>query len=245
MNLVLLAIAAACLCLLLWWLLVETEGVYLGSRIVIALYDLYARRYDRIKAFDERADLALLSQPLLDRLEDCAAPLALDVATGTGRLPLALARNGRFRGHVIGIDLSRRMLDVAREKVAAEHFEAFITLERQDAMRLPYPDAHFDAVTCLEALEFLPSPEAALLEMSRVLKPGGALLVTLRIDTRWMPRQVFSRERMLDILDSAGMADPHFERWQSDYVKVWARKSPVSDAATRGESRHTHHAGLC
>ena len=231
MTFLLFAIVLPCIALLLWWLLIETEGVYLGSRAVIALYDLYARRYDRIKAFDERADLLLLSQPLLDRLEDCAPPRVLDVATGTGRLPLALARNGRFRGHVIGIDLSRRMLDVAREKVAAEHFEGFITLERQDAMRLPYPDAHFDAVTCLEALEFLPCPEAALREMSRVLKPGGALLATLRIDTRLMPGKVFSRERMRDLLESAGLVDIQFERWQTDYVKVWARKANDAEAA--------------
>ena len=214
--------------LLLWWLLVETEGVYLGPRVVIALYDLYAGRYDRAKAFDERADVALLAEPLLDRLGNLPQPQILDVATGTGRLPLCLARNARFRGHVIGIDLSRRMLDVARQKVAAEHFESFISLQRQDAMRLPYAADSFDAVACLEALEFLPDYAAALHEMGRVLRPGGILLLTRRIDARWMPGRIPSESQLRTVLEAHGMADIQFEAWQTDYMKVWARKSAAS-----------------
>ena len=86
-----------------WWLIIETEGVYLGKRAVIALYDLYASRYDRVKQFDEAADLALISEPIMARAHPATDPLILDVATGTGRLPLIMARNGGFEGHVIGL----------------------------------------------------------------------------------------------------------------------------------------------
>ena len=209
---------------LLWWLLIETEGVYLGSRTVVALYDLYAKRYDRIKQFDERADFLLLGEPLIERLRPLDDPLILDVATGTARLPLILARNARFQGHVIGLDKSRRMLDVAATKIAVEHFEDFISLMRHDAMNLPFPDDAFDAVASLESLEFLPDPEAALGEMARVLRPGGWLLTTIRIDTRWMPTRTFTAARMQSILESQGMSEIEFERWQEDYSKVWARK---------------------
>ena len=237
MIFIFIAIAFAGVALALWWLLIETEGVYLGQRVVVALYDLYAGRYDKVKAFDERADMLLLSQPLLDRLEETAAPLMLDVATGTGRLPLILARNGRFHGHVIGIDLSRRMLLAAREKVAAERFESFITLLPQDAMHLAFADDCFDAVSCLEALEFLPSADAAAREMIRVLRPGGALLLTLRIDMRWMPGKVQSRAKLQHMLESNDMRDIHFEAWQSDYIKVWARKPPYTLNCALLESR--------
>jgi len=172
---------------LVWWLIFETEGVYLGKRVVIALYDLYASRYDRVKQFDEMADMTLISQPIMTRIYPVTNPLILDLATGAGRVPLILARNGRFEGHVIGLDASRRMLNVARQKVAEDRFERYITLMRHDASELPFADDSFDVVTCLEALEFLPDQRAALSEMRRVLRPGGTLLTSIRIDTRWMP----------------------------------------------------------
>ncbi len=65
MSAVTVLLGVALLVFLIWWLIIETEGVYLGRRVVVALYDLYAERYDRIKQFDQRADLLLLSEPLL------------------------------------------------------------------------------------------------------------------------------------------------------------------------------------
>ena len=161
----LLSAAIAVAAFLIWWLIFETEGVYLGRRAVVALYDLYAGRYDRIKQFDETADIALISQPLLDRIAPVADPLMLDIATGTGRVPLVMARNARFQGHIIGLDASRRMLNRAREKIAAARFESFVSLLQHDASELPFEDGSFDVVTCLEALEFMPRPRAALAEM--------------------------------------------------------------------------------
>ena len=221
---------------LVWWLIFETEGVYLGRRVVVALYDLYASRYDRIKQFDEQADLALVSQPILDRIQPLVDPLILDLATGTGRLPLIMARNASFHGHVIGLDASRRMLDIARQKIAKEHFENFVTLIRRDAQDLPFADDSFDVVTCLEALEFMPEPAVALAEMIRVLRPGGLLLTTIRIDTRWMPDRTWSEGKMNAVLESMNMRDIRFEIWQEDYSQVWACKD--------GDSRTVGAGGL-
>lgn len=221
---------------LFWWLVIETEGVYLGKRMVVLLYDLYAARYDRVKQFDEQADLMLISQPIMARIQPQADPLILDVATGAGRLPMIMARNGSFRGCVIGLDASRRMLDLALRKVADERFEDFITLMRHDAgERLPFDDDAFDVVTCLEALEFLPDPRAALREMCRVLRPGGLLLTTIRIDTRWMPNRTWSEERMRRVLEKLDMRDIRIEIWQEDYSQVWARKIGGSEPIGAGD----------
>ena len=214
---------------LFWWLIIETEGVYLGERAVIALYDLYASRYDRVKQFDEMADLALISQPIMTRIYPLTKPLILDVATGAGRVPLILARNGRFEGQVIGLDASRRMLDVARQKVAAERFERYITLMRHGASELPFADDSFDVVTCLEALEFLPDQREALSEICRVLRPGGTLLTSIRIDTRWMPNRTWSEAKIRRELESLDMREVHIAIWQEDYSQVWARKAGASE----------------
>ncbi|MDE2818561.1 MAG: class I SAM-dependent methyltransferase [Chloroflexota bacterium] len=222
-------IAGAVACFIIWWLLIETEGVYLGKRVVIWLYDLYARRYDRVKQFDDYADQLLLAAPLLDRIQPQVDPLMLDVATGSGRLPLLMARNGRFAGHVAGLDHSRNMLAVAESKVKRERFGAFISLTRGDAMDLPSPDGAFDAVACLESLEFFPDLQAALAEFARVLRPGGVLLTSNRIKTRWMPGRTVSRARLAQILHACGMLSIEFEAWQEDYDKVWARKAVTRD----------------
>ena len=211
-------------CFLIWWLLIETEGVYLGRRVVIALYDLVAHRYDRIKQFDEVADQILIAQALLAATAPKTGPLILDVATGTGRVPLLMARNAGFDGHVAGIDASQRMLSVAQEKTSAQDFASFITLLRADATGLPFPAERFDAVTCLEALEFMPDQAAALAEMARVLAPGGTLLTTIRIDTRWMPDRAWDEPKMRAALEALGLRDIHFAIWQGDYSQVWARK---------------------
>lgn len=209
---------------LFWWLFIETEGVYLGRRVVIALYDLYAARYDRVKQFDEQADLALISLPIMERIQPQSHPLILDVATGTGRVPLIMARYGKFAGHVIGLDASRRMLKVARRKVSADRFEAFISLTCGDAQDLPYSNNSFDVVTCLEALEFLADQRAALAEMIRVLRPGGLLLVSIRINTRWMPNRTWSEVRMRRELAAMKLRNARVEVWQEDYSQVWAYK---------------------
>ncbi len=219
---------------LVWWLIFETEGVYLGKRVVVALYDLYAGRYDRIKQFDDYADFVLLSQPLLERIAPKSTPLILDVACGTGRLPLIMARDAAFKGHVLGLDASRRMLELARRKVAAEHVDEFISLVRGDAMDLPLPDQSVDAASCLEALEFMPDPARALAEMIRVLRPGGLLLTTIRIGTRWMPGRAWSETRMRRELERLGMVDVQVKIWQEDYSQVWALKP---DASPRGQSK--------
>ncbi len=228
--LILLLLVLPLLAWLLWWLLIETEGVYLGRRVVIALYDLYAKRYDRIKEFDERADFVLISQPIMERIAPLADPLILDVATGTGRLPLIMARNAGFSGHVIGLDASRRMLEQARAKVRAEQFEDYITLWQRDASDLPFPADTFDVVTCLEALEFLPQPRGALAEMARVLRPGGLLLCTLRIDI-WMPDRVWSEAKMRATLAALGLQDIRIAIWQEDYSQVWACKAGAAAPA--------------
>ena len=128
------------------------------------------------------------------------------------------------------------MLRMAHGKVAAEHFEGFVTLVHDSADILPFPKDSFDVVTCLEALEFLPDPERALAEMARVLRPGGTLLTTIRIDTRWMPTRTWSEAKMRALLDSLNMREISFAVWQEDYTQVWARKT--------GESRPIGGRGL-
>ncbi len=149
-----------------WWLLFATEGVYLGRRVVIWLYDLYATRYDGIKHFRREYDHMYLAQPIMERIAPIKSPLILDAATGTGRLPLAMLQHAHFQGRVIAVDLSRRMLSQA----AVKFNDAHVNLLCAPAEHLPFADDCFDVVTCLEALEFMEHPAATLSELIRVLQ---------------------------------------------------------------------------
>jgi demethylmenaquinone methyltransferase / 2-methoxy-6-polyprenyl-1,4-benzoquinol methylase len=102
---------------------------------------------------------------------------ALDVATGTGDLAIALARRG---GEVVGSDFSEGMLERARAKSRS------VRWEQANALALPYPDDGFDAATVgFGARNFSDLPQG-LREMARVVRPGGRVVV-LEITTPTKP----------------------------------------------------------
>lgn len=210
---------------LLYWQLVIAEGSYLGPRIVTLLYDWAAPAYERIKQFEPELEQWYLGLPLAYALERIPAPFVLDVGTGTGRLPRALLFQPRFGGHVVGLDLSRRMLAYAAH--LTRPYAGRVTLIWQDARFLPFPDDTFDAVTSLEMLEFTPHPRAVLAEMVRVLRPGGVLLVTNRVgrEARFLPGRAFPRERFRALLGEFPLEEIRVQLWQVDYDLVWALKA--------------------
>lgn len=112
----------------------------------------------------------------------------LDVACGTGDLTEAFARSAA--AHVIGVDFTAEMLDIARRKqprrlpaVAA----AKVSYEQGDAMALRFPDAQFDVVSIAFGIRNVLEPARALSEFARVLKPGGRLIVLEFDRPGWFP----------------------------------------------------------
>jgi SAM-dependent methyltransferase len=91
------------------------------------------------------------------------------VGCGTGH-HLADLRQRGFE--VAGMDGSEAMLEHARRSNPG------IELRQGDVEQLPFPDRHFDLVLCVEVLRYLPRPEGCLREIARVLRPGGAALLT-------------------------------------------------------------------
>jgi ubiquinone/menaquinone biosynthesis C-methylase UbiE len=120
---------------------------------------------------------------LARRLVTLVAPLSqervLDVACGTGAVTRLLVERVAPGGEVTGLDLSERMLEVARSAVPGATFVA------ADARELPFANASFDAATCQQGLQFVPEPVLALRELRRVLGPGGraGLALWAAIDT--------------------------------------------------------------
>jgi len=224
-------VALAVLIALAYWQIIVAEGTYLGPRAVAWTYDLVASRYDAIKQFEPKNERWFLARPLLRDLEGLECPLVLDVATGTGRLPLALLRE-RFGGRIIGLDLSLGMLRHARSKLRT--YDDQVKLIWQDASHLPFADETFDAVTCLESAEFMPRPAELLAELLRVLAPGGTLLLTNRVgrEARLLPHRAISRLAFEQLLAIHPLTAIEVQRWQADYDLALARKPGQRQAKT-------------
>ena len=97
----------------------------------------------------------------------------LDVATGTGRMLKLL---GPSASSGVGIDLSKKMVMVARNNLAEADLP-HITVRQEDMYQMRFPARHFDTVTIDQVLYFASNPEALIKEASRVLKTAGRLLV--------------------------------------------------------------------
>jgi demethylmenaquinone methyltransferase / 2-methoxy-6-polyprenyl-1,4-benzoquinol methylase len=114
-------------------------------------------------------------QRAVDRAEVGPGSDALDVACGTGDLALELRRRIGADGRVVGCDFSERMLELARAKSGEQGLAA--EFGWADALDLPYGDASFDAVTIGFGARNLADLDRGLAEMTRVLKPGGRLVI--------------------------------------------------------------------
>lgn len=108
--------------------------------------------------------------PLLDAAHVHAGRTVLDAGCGPGSLAAAAASRGAF---VVGTDLSDAMVMLAGER------HPKIEFRQADAEQLPFPDMSFDAVVSNLLVPHLPSPEAGIAELARVLKPGGRLAVSM------------------------------------------------------------------
>ena len=95
------------------------------------------------------------------------------MASGTAGVALQLA--SRTPADVIGVDLTIGMLAQGRRNVARAGLNGRVQLVAGRAEQLPFPDASFDALTFTYLLRYVDDPQATLVELARVVKPGGAV----------------------------------------------------------------------
>lgn len=93
----------------------------------------------------------------------------LDLCCGTGDMTFALRRRSRQGTQIVGADFSHAML----QRAAVKGKDSSLKWIEADALRLPFPDAHFDLVTTAFGFRNLADYDAGLREIVRVLRPGG------------------------------------------------------------------------
>src|SRR5258706_5404179 len=101
----------------------------------------------------------------------------LDVACGAGGPALRIA--GKTGCTVVGVDIHEQAIATAVALAAERGLSRTATFRVVDAgQRLPFEDARFDAITCIDAINHLPGRPGVIGEWTRLLKPGGRLLFT-------------------------------------------------------------------
>jgi ubiquinone/menaquinone biosynthesis C-methylase UbiE len=135
---------------------------------ISGVYDLLA---DRSEAPVRRAGL--------DLLDVRAGEKVLEIGVGTGHSLVRLADAVGPHGQVLGLDLSEKMLAVAKVNLARAGLSGRVRLRCGDAARLPYADGGLDAAFMSFTLELFDTPEipVVLRECWRVLRPGGRMVV--------------------------------------------------------------------
>jgi demethylmenaquinone methyltransferase/2-methoxy-6-polyprenyl-1,4-benzoquinol methylase len=125
-----------------------------------------------------------------DRAELAPGDSALDVCCGTGDLAVELRERVGPTGRVVGCDFSEQMLELAREKVDRLGLSD-VEFEWADALELPYGDSSFDAVTVGFGVRNLADLPRGIAELTRVLRPGGRLVILEITQPRRPPLSVF------------------------------------------------------
>jgi demethylmenaquinone methyltransferase / 2-methoxy-6-polyprenyl-1,4-benzoquinol methylase len=101
----------------------------------------------------------------------------LDLATGTADVLIELTKDNPKVLRGIGVDPAIKMLDIGRQKITARHLDGQLMLQLGDAQALPFLDETFDCVTISFGIRNIPDLRLALLEMYRVTKKGGRVLI--------------------------------------------------------------------
>jgi ubiquinone/menaquinone biosynthesis C-methylase UbiE len=135
--------------------------------------DDLARRYRAwrkrtLGAVTERLEMAAV----LEFLSPVEGKRVLDAGCGDGTYSIATAERGAL---VTGVDLSEDMLAMARARSAARGVT--VDWRQADVMALPFPDSSVDLAIAITLLCLVPDPRAAVRELSRVLVPGGRLVI--------------------------------------------------------------------
>jgi demethylmenaquinone methyltransferase/2-methoxy-6-polyprenyl-1,4-benzoquinol methylase len=145
------------------------------SRLVRGVFDSVASRYDVMNDLMS-AGLHRAWKAYTVMVADVRPGMrVLDIAGGTGDLAMAFAPLVGAQGQVVHTDINEAMLRTGRDRL----IDAGISLPTMvcDAEQLPFPDQYFDRVSVAFGLRNMTHKDRALAEMTRVLKPGGKLLV--------------------------------------------------------------------
>lgn len=182
---------------------------------VATMFDHVAERYDMANDVLSLGQDRRWRTAVTDALDLHPGELVLDLAAGTGTSSGPFVAQG---ARAVPCDFSLGMLRVGRRRDPSLSFVA------GDALRLPFADSSFDAVTISFGLRNVAAPKAALAEMTRVTRPGGRLVVCEFSHPVWGPfRTVYTGYlmRALPMVARKVASNPEAYVYLAESIRAW------------------------
>ena len=190
------------------------------------MFDAVARRYDvtnTVLSFgQDRRWRQLTRQALAPR----PGERVLDLAAGTGVSTVGLARDGAW---CVACDFSLGMLRAGLHRGALPRVAG-------DALRLPFADGAFDAVTISFGLRNLADPAAGLAELARVTRAGGRLVVCEFSRPTWPPFRTVYLEYLMRGLPAVARrvaSNPAAYEYLAETIRAWPDQAALADLLGR------------
>lgn len=141
------------------------------------MFNRIAPAYDILNHILSLGQDFLWRRKVADGLDKEQKLRVLDLATGTGDLLLSLLRRNPNIVEAVGLDISENMMALCRKKIARHKFSDRVRLVRADAVNNPFMEESFDVVTMSFGIRNTPDPLETLIEIRRLLRPGGIALI--------------------------------------------------------------------
>lgn len=141
---------------------------------VAGFYDSLAPIYTRLRDYGHKRD-GRAKTLLIDALGPFADDIVLDVGTGPGIYALDIAKQSA-NSRVVGIDISETFINIAKTRASEAGIDN-IVFSLGNIEQLEFSDRFFTKIVCAGVLSVVHQRERAVLELSRVLRPGGRLTV--------------------------------------------------------------------
>ncbi len=156
------------------------------------MFDRIAHRYDLLNRLLSFGQDVIWRKKVAQHLPHFPNQHLLDIATGTGDLLITLFEASPNVTSGIGIDMAEKMLEIGQQKLTRRGLEESLSLQKGDALNIPFADNTFDAVSIAFGIRNVEGVEKALQEMYRVLKTGGrALILEFSLPKNQVIRQLY------------------------------------------------------
>ena len=148
----------------------------LGKKEQVAqMFDTISGNYDKLNRVISFGIDVKWRKKVLKMVSQTSPNTILDIATGTGDLAILMTKTNAAK--IIGLDISDGMLEVGRQKIAAQNLSNRIEMVLGDSEKMPYNDNSFDAITVAFGVRNFENLEIGLSEILRVLKPNGIFVI--------------------------------------------------------------------
>jgi len=194
-----------------------------APRQVAAMFDAVAERYDVTNDVLSLGQDRVWRKATTKAIEITPGDVVLDLAAGTGTSSAAIVAAGAT---VVACDFSLGMLRVGKQRRPDIAFVA------GDALRLPYADAVFDAVTMSFGLRNVNDVDRALAELFRVTRPGGRLVVCEFSRPTWLPFRTVYVEYLMRALPPIARtvsSAPDAYVYLAESIRAWPDQAALAD----------------